>query len=252
MMRCITPSPNIDPTYHYGATNGVGGLPLTANIESSDNLATPMRAMPARATRECSSSRDGSLAKTPPVGCEGVWPINDSLNAGDVASNRGSPNTGFNTSNVERSTDVDMDEGRMVDTANEDSEHRITTGPSRAPVLPTEFEGDVAKLKARLLAKGANEQAVVLCDTVFGGGVTIEALEKRLTREQCEALGVRDGKQFRLFLELVEGANGRMTERHQCRLCPRAKEYKNHRDALRHLLKDHFGLSFKCKLWSVF
>ncbi len=146
---------------------------------------------------------------------------------------------------------MDMDEGQMADIANEDGEPRTMIGASCDPVLPMEYEGEVAKLKARLLAKGANEQAVELCDAIFRNGVTIEALEERMTREQSEGLGVRDGKQFRLFLKLVGGANGPMTGRHRCRLCSPGKEYKNHRDALRHLLKDHFGLSFKCKRWLV-
>ena len=126
---------------------------------------------------------------------------------------------------------------------------RILIGSSRGPVLPIQFEGDVAKLKARLLAKGADAHVVELCDTVFENGVTIQALEERMTREMCEEIGVIDGKRFRLFLKLVEGANGQMTERHRCGLCSPGKEYKNHRDALRHLLKDHFGLSFRCERW---
>ena len=198
------------------------------------------------ATGEHSSSRDGVPARISPVVHEGVWPINASFNAGAVASNDESPDTSVN---AERNIEVEMDEGRRVDIADEDSEPRIVIEASRGPVLPAKFEGDVAKLKAWLLAKGASKWAVELCDAIFKNGVTIEALEERMTREQCERLGVRDGKQFRLFLELVVGANGQMTGRHRCCLCSPGKEYKNHRDALRHLLKDHFGLSFRCKRW---
>ena len=208
-----------------------------------------MKVMTSRATGENSPSRDGIPAESSPVGYEGAWPINVSLHTGAVASNGEQSDRSLNTANAERSTDVEMDEGQIVDTANEDSDLGIVISASRGPVLPAEFEGDVAKLKARLLAKGANEQAVELCDIVFKIGVTIEALEERMTREQCEELGVRDGKKFRLFLELVRGANGRVTGRHRCCLCSPGREYKNHRDALRHLLKDHFGLSFRCERW---
>jgi len=223
-------------------------MQLTADIESGDGVETTMRAIASCATREHSPSRHGIPAKTSPVGDEGVWPINTSLNAGAVVSNGESPDTSLN---AERNIDIDveMDEERMLDIANEDSEPRIVVEASRGPVLPTKFQGDVAKLKVWLLAKGANDQVVGLCDTVFKNGVTIEALEERMTREQCEELGVRDGKQFRLFLELVVGANGQMTVQHRCRLCSPGKKYKNHRDALRHLLKDHFGLSFRCARW---
>jgi len=130
-----------------------------------------------------------------------------------------------------------------ADTENEGIELRIVIGTSRGPVLPVEFEGDISKLKARLLAKGANKQVVELCNTVFEDGVKIEALEARLTRDECEGLGVPAGKKFRLFLNMMVGG------RHRCGLCSPGKEYKNHRDALRHLLKDHFGLSFRCERW---
>ena len=210
-----------------------------------------MGALASRTTRENHSSRNGIPVTTSLVGFQGVWPVSVSLSVGAIASNAESPNTSFSTSDVERSTDVDMDEGQMADTANDDDEPRTIIGASCDPVLPMEYEGEVAKLKRRLLAKGANKQVVELCDAIFRNGVTIEALEERMTREQCEGLGVRDGKQFRLFLRLVGGANGRMTGRSRCCLCSPGKEYKNHRDALRHLLKDHFGLYFKCARWLV-
>ena len=250
-MLGITPSSNIDPTHDYGPTASIDSLPLTADIESGIGLENPRRAMAIRATREDSPSRNGVLAATSPVGCEGVWTINASLNAEAIASNGESLDTSYNTSNTGRSTDVDMDEGRIIDTVNEGSEPRTTIGASRGPVLPTEFEGDIAKLKERLLEKGASAWAVELCDAIFKNGVTIEALEERMTREQCERLAVRDGKRFRLFLEFVGKRNGQITGRQRCCLCPPGKEYKYHRDALRHLLKDHFGLSFRCERWSV-
>ena len=210
------------------------------------------RAMAPEATGEHSASRNEIPLKTSPVGYEGVRPINASLNAGAVASNDEAPDESLNTNSAERNTDVDMDEEQFDDIANEEGEPRIVTGSSRGPVLPIKFEGKVATLKARLVSEGANKEVVRRCDTVFKDGITIEALEKRMTREQCQTLGVRDGKQFRLFLEcleLVVGGNGHMTERHRCCLCSPGKEYKNHRDALRHLLKDHFGLGFGCKWW---
>jgi len=242
------PPSDITPTHHGDNMASIDSIQLTADTESGDGMATTMRAVAPCATGEHYLPRNGIPAKTSPVVYEGVWPINASLNAGAVAPNGESPNTSHN---AERNIDVEMDEGQMVDIANEDSEPMIVIDASRGrgPVLPAKFEGDVAKLKAWLLAKGANAQVVELCDAVFKNGVTIEALEERMTREQCEGLRVRDGKQFRLFLELVVGANGQMTGQHRCRLCSPGKEYKNHRDALRHLLKDHFGLSFRCKRW---
>jgi hypothetical protein len=247
-MLHVTPSSNRDLIRDCGSTDSIDGLPFTADVESSEGSETSMRGMAARATREHFPSGNGILAMPSPVRFEG---INASLNADAIASNGESPDMSHNTSNVERGTDVDMDEGRIIDTAKEDNEPGTTISASRGPVLPKEFEGEIAKLKAQLLENGASKWAVELCDAIFKNGVTIEALEERMTREQCEKLRVCDGKKFRLFLEIVGKANGQTPGRHRCGLCPPGKVYKHHRDALRHLLKDHFGLSFRCPRWWV-
>jgi hypothetical protein len=245
-MPRITPLPDIDPRYHHQAMNGMNGSPLTADIENGSGAATTMSA---GATGGDSSPRSGIPATTLPVECKSVRPTNVAPDADTLASNSVSPGMGTNTGNAGRSTDVDVGEGGIANTRSGVQADRRPSGVGRArgPVRPVGFEGNTAKLKARLLSKGADETVVELCDEVFKNGVTIEALEERMTREQCEGLGVRDGKQFRQFLETAGRANGRMA--HRCRLCPRGKEYKNHRDALRHLLKDHFGLSFNCEVW---
>ena len=122
------------------------------------------------------------------------------------------------------------------------------TGRSRGPLLPVDREDDITRLKGRLLANGASAEAVNLCDEVFKDGITTEILERRLTWDQCKRLDLRDGKQFQIFLEKVEVVGG---TKNCCRLCSRnnAVVYKNHRDALRHFLKDHFGLWFECTHW---
>lgn len=123
-----------------------------------------------------------------------------------------------------------------------------TVGRSRGPLLPVDPENDIEKLKARLLANGGDAEAVDLCDEVFKEGITTEMLRRRLTRDQCKRLDIRDGKQFQMFLEKV-GVTG--VTKNRCRLCSgnNAAVYKNHRDALRHFLKDHFGLWFECTYW---
>ena len=120
-------------------------------------------------------------------------------------------------------------------------------GPLLDPMLPVFLETDVTNLKARLIEEGAAQEDADLCDEIFKGGITNEALERRLTRSQCEKLGVRDGMVFRILLEGTD----EFCSRHRCRLCPRnySRAYKNHRDALRHLRKDHFGLFFECLQW---
>ena len=122
------------------------------------------------------------------------------------------------------------------------------TSRSRGPLLPVDAEDNVTNLKARLIEGGATVEVVDLCDDLFKDGVTREALERRLTHRQCKKLGLRDGKKFQMFLEKVEVMGG---TKNRCRLCPSndAMLYKNHRDALRHFLKEHFGLSFECVYW---
>lgn len=113
--------------------------------------------------------------------------------------------------------------------------------------LPAEeFEGSVLKLKERLLRKGAEPTAVGVCTRIFSEGISIAALEVSMTREESKEHGVV-GKRYRMLLE-------KRAEKNRCRLCSREDyvEYKNHRDALRHLLKDHFGMGYECKYnWYV-
>ena len=122
------------------------------------------------------------------------------------------------------------------------------TGRRRRPLLPVDAEDDLTRLKARLVKGGATVEAAELCDDVFKDGISRGELERRLTHSQCEHLGLRDGKAFQVFLERVEVMGG-VTNR--CRLCPMddAMTFKHHRSGLRHLLKDHFGLSFECTHW---
>jgi len=132
--------------------------------------------------------------------------------------------------------------------ANEPSHESPTTARWLGPRLPAEAEGDLTRLKDELVENGADVEAVNLCDEVFKDGINKEALQKRLTRKQCKGLHLQDGKQFQRFLEKVQVAGG---TKNRCRLCPGndAALYKNHRDALRHFLKDHFGLCYECTYW---
>ena len=122
------------------------------------------------------------------------------------------------------------------------------TGQWPGPLLPVDPEDNLTRLKARLVENGADVEAVKLCDEIFKDGISKEALQKRLTREQCKRFHLRDGKQFQRLLEKVVVTG---ETKNRCRLCPGndAVLYKNHRDALRHLHKEHFGLWFECARW---
>jgi hypothetical protein len=114
--------------------------------------------------------------------------------------------------------------------------------------LPAEeFEEDMVKLEERLLQNGAEPTAVDVCTRIFREGISIAALEVSMTREESMEHGVV-GKRYRMLLEKRTESGG---TKNRCRLCGRV-EYKHHRDALRHLLKDHFGMGYECKYnWYV-
>ena len=122
------------------------------------------------------------------------------------------------------------------------------TGKWRGLLLPVDPEDNLTRLKTRLVENGADVEAVNLLDDIFKDGISKEALQKRLTREQCRRLHLQDGKQFQRLLEKVEVTGGM---RNRCRLCSEndAAVYRNHRDALRHFFKEHFGLWFECTRW---
>jgi len=128
-------------------------------------------------------------------------------------------------------------------------------GHGRRRLPAEEFEDDVSKLIDRLITQGVDRAVVELCSAIFTQGVSLDALKERMTRKECETHGLRSGMRYRMLLDVVEVMRaGVLMDRHVCRLCRRgeAADYKHHRDALRHLLRDHFGIGFQCTQWSVF
>lgn len=121
--------------------------------------------------------------------------------------------------------------------------------------LPAEeFEANISRLADRLTIQGADRPVVELCSAIFAQGVSLKALKERMTRKECEKHGLRSGMRYRMLLHVVRMMKGRvLMDRHVCRLCRPggAADYKNHRDALRHLLRDHFGIGFQCTQWSI-
>lgn len=125
----------------------------------------------------------------------------------------------------------------------------------RTSLPAEEFEANISRLIERLTIQGVDRAIVGLCSGIFAQGVSLEALKARMTRKECEKHGLRNGMRYRMLLDLVKMTkDGVPMDRHVCRLCRRgeAVDYKNHRDALRHLLRDHFGIGFECTQWSVF
>jgi hypothetical protein len=132
---------------------------------------------------------------------------------------------------------------------------RMRRGSAGRRGLPAEeFEADMSRLADRLIIQGVDRAVVELCSMIFAQGVSLEALKARMTRKECEKHGLRSGMRYRMLLDIVKMTKGGVSmNRHACRLCPRgeAADYRNHRDALRHLLRDHFGMGFQCTQWSA-
>jgi len=187
---------------------------------------------------------------------DGMRSLLGPISANEAGSTLGSsqPAISQDGSRMEEETTTGIYERGLQHAASEASTNKVNralptaTGRSLGPLLPVDSENDLTRLKAHLVENGAYAEAVNLCDGVFKGGISKAALLKRLTREQCRRLHLRDGKQFQVFLEKVEVTGGK---KNRCRLCPEndAVLYKNHRDALRHFFKDHFGLWFECTQW---
>jgi hypothetical protein len=68
---------------------------------------------------------------------------------------------------------------------------------------------------------------------------------------ETKEFGVETGRVYIAFLETVDEEEG-VEPRYVCRLCHSEQTWKHHRDALRHLRRDHFGLADVCDQWYVF
>ena len=128
---------------------------------------------------------------------------------------------------------------------------RTKTG-RRAPVCgpPQTFEGLPDVLATRLAGEGADPDAVDLIrHDIFVGEVTEEALMAPIGSRELSLKygGVR--RNWHLLLQVTEITPG--AKSYCCRLCPqdRRPEYKNAADGLRHLKRDHFGMSVACQYW---
>ena len=127
---------------------------------------------------------------------------------------------------------------------------RTKTG-RRAPVRspPRTEEANLGILCARLLAEGADVEAVDFVRTIFASAVSEEALLAPINTYEkwCEYGGAT--RVCQLLLKMKEEMSGEIS--YCCRLCPETHrpEYKYERDAVRHFKRDHFGFAVACIYW---
>ena len=105
-------------------------------------------------------------------------------------------------------------------------------------------------LATRLADEGADPDAVDLIRSViFVAEVTEEAITAPI---QSRELSLKYGgvkKMWQLLLQVTDISPDATS--YCCRLCPKEQrpEYKNAADNLRHLKRDHFGISVACQYW---
>jgi hypothetical protein len=125
--------------------------------------------------------------------------------------------------------------------------------PAARKPRPITFEGDLLQLQQRCRRQGADEGAIELLGKAFANEVSLEALTRPLTDAEVETkeFGVEAGRVYIAFLETTDEEEG-VEPRYVCRLCHSERTWKNCKDALRHLRRDHFGLADVCDQWYVF
>jgi len=122
------------------------------------------------------------------------------------------------------------------------------SGPKRG-VPGRTFEPDLETVQQRLRREGADAGAVefLRSDVFPDGTITRAALKLPMSPDQRRG---RNGTQkYMLLVEIVPRSHREVD--HRCLLCPSHArvEFKNREDTLRHLYKDHFGLSVDCDDW---
>ena len=115
-------------------------------------------------------------------------------------------------------------------------------GPRLIPDTP--HEAAVATVAIKLQDMEVEPAAIeFLCNGVFPDGkITLEALEASITAQEATRFQVEEGAQK------YRGLLSREREVFNCRLCPEDNKlsFKDPKEALYHLAKDHFDMGYSC------
>ena len=125
---------------------------------------------------------------------------------------------------------------------------RVYDRPGKRPAA--EYEPDPIKLRASCARRGGTDFACEWVPIVFKDGVTLEALVRRLTLTEIEAMNFPGGfEPYRAYDGFLETAD----DGFECGLCVVGKRvwWQHKKDAVRHLRKFHFGLADLCTMWYV-
>jgi len=132
----------------------------------------------------------------------------------------------------------------------------------RRPPPPPAYSPDIRVIVERCRSGGGEEAAIALLPDIFATGVSEHALTTRTTMASGPGAGThhhhdRGGRAsasasasaqaYRVLLR-SDGEDRRFN----CRLCAvgtNGHGWRNARDVLRHLKRDHFGLRYNCSRW---
>ena len=178
---------------------------------------------------------------------------NETLNSG--AAPGGSKATVGDTSTIGGSRSLNKQIGPIRSNRNKRRQvpkpyQRPTPAPRKT--RPITYEGDLIRLQQRCRGQGADEGAIGLLGKVFTNEVSLEALTRPLTDAEVETneFGVETGRVYIAFLETDNEDEG-VRPFYVCRLCHSERIWRHHKDVLRHLRRDHFGLADVCDQWYV-
>ena len=111
------------------------------------------------------------------------------------------------------------------------------------------YEPHLEELRKRCRQRGGKDFAVAWLSEIFVDGVTVDALRRPLTMLEVDAMilrlpGFKPSQGYDGFLERLEKG-------FECGLCPDEErmQWRNRKDAVRHLRKFHFGLADRCLDW---
>ena len=127
------------------------------------------------------------------------------------------------------------------------TDYNVIFRKTRRP--PAVYSPDVEVVVEGCRADGGEEHAIALLPDIFPDGITEEALTRKMTRE--EARKYHNGASGQVYRVLLRSDG---TGRSHCRLCSvdaNQNGWKNAKDVLRHLKRDHFGLVNICPRWLV-
>ena len=112
-----------------------------------------------------------------------------------------------------------------------------------------DYTPNLELVEAQCIADGGDPAAINLLQIPFADGISTEGLTRRMTRDEARKYNQGASSQvFRMFLRVDE------ENRFRCRLFAVGTDeegWKQAKDALRHLKRDHFGLAIGCDRWSV-